>query len=90
MELKILAFKAPWCQPCRVMSPILDEIEKEFGLDIKKINIDEDVDIMEDYNIRSIPTLVFIKDGREVGRHTGSISKINLINKLASFYEHSK
>ena len=85
MELmKILDFGAKWCSACKVMSPILDEIEKEFKIEVRKIDVDEDVDIMEDYNIRSIPTLVFILDGREVGRHVGSISKVNLINKINS------
>ena len=87
MELEnitVLDFGAKWCSVCKAIEPILDQLEKEFGFKLRKIDVDEDVDIMEDYIIRSIPTLIFIKDGVEVGRQIGSTTKENLIKKLKS------
>ena len=82
MELKILDFMANWCQPCRTMSPILDEIEKETGVEVHKIDIDDNEELTNTYNIRSIPTFIFIKGNEVVGRMSGTISKQTLINKI--------
>ena len=82
MELKILDFMSTWCQPCRTMSPILDEIEKETGVEVHKIDIDDNEELTNTYNIRSIPTFIFIKGNEVVGRMSGTISKQTLINKI--------
>ena len=82
MELKILDFKAQWCRPCVAMSPILDEIEKETGVEIRKIDVDDNEEMVIAYNIRNIPTLIFIKDNQTVDRISGTISKEALLNKI--------
>ena len=82
MELKILDFMSTWCQPCRTMSPILDEVEQETGVTIQKIDVDEDEEHVIAYGIRNIPTLIFIKDGVVVDKISGTISKEALINKI--------
>lgn len=82
MELKILDFKAQWCRPCVAMSPILDEVEKETGIEIRKIDVDDNEEMVIAYGIRNIPTLIFIKDGVVVDKISGTISKEALLNKI--------
>ena len=84
--IKILDFYAEWCGPCKAMSPILDQIEDELDDDIiEKYDVEENEEIVEDYSIRSVPTLVFIKDDEIVSKHVGSLSKeklLSIINKI--------
>ena len=82
MELKILDFMSTWCQPCRTMSPILEEVEKETGVEIRKIDVDDNEEEVMAYNIRNIPTLIFIKDGVVVDKISGTVSKETLLNKI--------
>ena len=73
----LLDFWASWCGPCRMLSPIVDEVAEELAGSIKvgKINVDDESDLASKYQIMSIPTLVVIKDGKEVKRSVGVISK---------------
>jgi len=83
--IKILKFQADWCNPCKTLSPIMKELALEFDLEIKEINIDEEDDLVEQYEIRSIPTLIFFKNNIQVLKTTGSKSKEQLkvlINKI--------
>lgn len=68
----LIDFWAPWCAPCRMMSPIIDEVANE-AVDIKvvKINIDDEPEIAQNFGIMSIPTLVIVKDGEAVNRSSG-------------------
>lgn len=85
MELKILDFMSTWCQPCKTMSPILDEIEKETGVEIRKIDVDDNEEMVIAYNIRNIPTLIFIKDNQIINKISGTVSKDILINKISEY-----
>ena len=81
----LLDFWASWCGPCKMLSPIVDEFAEEIGDIVKvgKINVDEESDLASKFQIMSIPTLVVIKDGKEVKRSVGVISKNevkNLVN----------
>ena len=84
--IKILDFYAEWCGPCKAMSPILDQIEDELDdVIIEKYDVEENEEIVEDYSIRSVPTLVFIKDDEIISKHVGSLSKeklLAIINKI--------
>ena len=84
--INILDFYAEWCGPCKAMSPILDQIEDELDdVIIEKYDVEENEEIVEDYGIRSVPTLVFIKDDEIVSKHVGSLSKeklLAIINKI--------
>lgn len=76
----LIDFYADWCNPCKVLSPIVEEVANELeDIKVVKINIDETEEIANKYNIMSIPTLVVIKNGKETNRSVGVISKSNII-----------
>ena len=79
----LLDFYAEWCGPCKMLSPVISEIADERA-DVKvgKINVDEENDLAREYNIYSIPTLVVLKDGKEVKRATGARPKSSILALL--------
>ena len=79
----LLDFWAPWCGPCRMVSPIVDEIAAERG-DIKvgKVNVDEERELAGQFGVMSIPTLVVIKDGRVVNQMVGARPKSQILAML--------
>ena len=85
--IKILDFYAPWCAPCKTLAPIIEEGAKEFNVELIKINVDEEDDLSEEYGIRSIPTLILEKNGKQVDRIIGLAPKsriMELINKYVN------
>jgi len=76
----LVDFWAPWCGPCKMIAPVLDEIANEYDGKVKvvKINIDENQTTPSTYGVRSIPTLILFKDGQEVEKIIGAQSKQNL------------
>lgn len=79
----LIDFYADWCGPCKMLSPIVDEVAEE-NTDIKvvKINVDNAQDLAMKYQVMSIPTLVVIKDGREVNRSVGLIDKSEVVSLI--------
>ena len=79
----LIDFYADWCGPCKMLSPIVDEVAEE-NTDIKvvKINVDNAQDLAMKYQVMSIPTLVVIKDGKEINRSVGLIDKVDVINLI--------
>jgi thioredoxin 1 len=75
---KVLRFTASWCQPCKVLAKMLEEMN--VGLPIEVIDIDVDSEIAMDYGIRSVPTLVIVDEHVEVKRITGLVTKEVLKN----------
>lgn len=80
----LIDFWATWCGPCKMISPIVDQVATEVAGTAKvgKVNVDEAAELARRYNVRNIPTLVFIKNGEEVDRITGATSKDNILARL--------
>ena len=79
----LLDFWAPWCGPCKMIAPILDDLAVEFAGKVKivKINIDDNQATPAQFGVRSIPTLLLFKDGKPVATQVGALPK----NQLAAF-----
>ena len=79
----LLDFYADWCGPCRMVSPIIEEIAKERS-DIKvgKINVDEESELASEFSVYSIPTLVVLKDGEVINRAQGARPKAAILSLI--------
>lgn len=82
--VELLDFYADWCGPCKIMEPIMDELEKEMGDKVKitKIDVDQKQEDASKYGVMSIPTYIILKDGKEVDRFIGATSKENVVQKI--------
>jgi len=81
--LLLVDFWAPWCGPCRMMSPLIDQIGKDYvgKLVVGKVNVDENTTVSRQFGISSIPTLILFKRGQAVNKIIGSVSK-NKIDEM--------
>ena len=79
----LVDFYADWCGPCKMLSPIVDQVAEE-NEDIKvvKVNVDDAQDLAMKYQVMSIPTLVVIKEGKEINRSVGLIDKNQVVNMI--------
>jgi thioredoxin 1 len=80
----VLDFWAEWCGPCRMVSPIIDELATEYEgrVIIGKIDVDENNEITTQFEIRTIPTVLFFKDQQIVDKHIGAAPKSTFVEKI--------
>jgi thioredoxin 1 len=82
-KLVVVDFFAEWCMPCLMMAPIIDELaEKMSEVKFVKINIDDNNEISGKYEVRSIPTMIFFKEGKEVDKMVGGMDADALEEKI--------
>lgn len=82
----VVDFWATWCGPCRMLTPVVEEIaaENEGKYLVVKCNVDDCSEVPMNYGIRNIPTLLFFKDGELKDKSVGAVSKAAIVDKLAS------
>ncbi|NLU99825.1 thiol reductase thioredoxin [Marinomonas sp. UCMA 3892] len=82
----IVDFWAPWCGPCKMIAPVLEDVAAEYAGKVKvvKLNVDENQETAPKYNVRGIPTLLIVKGGEVVATKVGAVSKSQLVDFVNS------
>ena len=81
--IMLLDFWATWCGPCSMIAPIVDQVAEEENIKVGKINIDEERNLAYQFEIEAIPTIILMKDGKEINRQVGFMDK----NELKAFLQ---
>ena len=83
-KLSVVDFWAEWCGPCRAISPVLEELSKEYDgkVNVGKVNVDLNPQLSTNFNITSIPAIIFIKGGKVVDKLVGAQPKSNFVKKI--------
>lgn len=78
----VIDFYADWCGPCKMLSPILEEVAREEQVDIWKVNVDEQEELAREYGIMSIPTVIVFKQGEKTNKNVGYMDKEELLELM--------
>lgn len=81
-KVVLIDFWAAWCGPCRMLGPVMDDVENLFPNQVGKVNVDEERELATKYGVRSLPTVIFFKDGEVMERIPGVAPKSTYIDKL--------
>lgn len=85
-KITLIDFFATWCEPCRMLAPILEEvsnIKKE--VEFCKINVEKNVNLATKYNVEFVPTMIIFKNGKEIGRINGMLDKTELTEQIEKY-----
>lgn len=84
--INVIYFSAPWCGPCRMFGPVMEKITEQFAendlVEVTKVNVDEDHDTAALHNVRSIPALIYLRDGETVYQSVGSKQMSEVVDKI--------
>ena len=81
MEKGIIYFSAPWCGPCKVMSPLIEQMGQQGKIRVRKVNVDYEASITQQYNVKNVPTMVLTDlEGNEIGRKIGQMSEQQILD----------
>lgn len=82
--MNILKFYAPWCAPCKALAPTLSKVAADRGIDLEEADVDSAIgaELASQHRVMSVPTVVFLKDGKEVGRFTGNVPEPVVVNHV--------
>ena len=83
--MELLVFTAEWCGPCKKMKPIIDNLANKFGITVEKLDVENSDEAVEFYSIKSIPTIVVVKDGVILEKISGYMPSEVLENKLKMY-----
>ena len=83
----LVDFSAEWCGPCKMLAPILKDVKKEIGdqATIIKVDVDQNPEAAQAYQIQGVPTLILFKNGKQLWRQSGVIPKARLVNIIKQF-----
>lgn len=81
--MKALKFEASWCQPCKMLTKIMEDAADQITIQVDKIDIDENMELAKQYGIRGVPTMVLVDDeGKEIKRQSGVMMEAQLLEFL--------
>lgn len=88
--ISVVDFWAPWCAPCRMFEPILAKIQERFegqGVQVVKVSVDENIELAKQYNVRSIPALMIVKNGQVINFSSGVQNEAQVAARILPYLE---